>query len=125
MSGCGQDSPAAGWVLTTMPASTESEATLRTCPGVRPALRSACSASLSCWPDTSGTLIIRGPADGMRVMSAPLRTRPPAAGVVRATVPALALLSVTAVPIRTVKPSARSAVTAAPSVMPATAGTVV
>ena len=122
---CGWDSPAAGLVLITIPSSTEDDGTLRTRPGVRPTLRSACSASLSCWPDTSGTLIIRGPADGMRVMADPLRIRPPAAGTVRATVPALALLSGTAVPIRTVKPSARSVLTAAPSVMPATAGTVV
>ena len=37
----GEDSPAAGWVLTTIPASTEPDATLRTCPGVSPVLRSA------------------------------------------------------------------------------------
>ena len=122
---CGWDSPTAGLVLITIPSSTEDDGSLCTPPGVRPTLRSACSAPLSCWPATLGTLIIRGPADGIRVMAAPLLIRPPAAGTVRATVPALALLSGTAVPIRTVKPSARSVLTAALSIMPATAGTLV
>src|ERR1700760_523181 len=123
--GCGHDSPAAGVVLSTMPASTEDEATLWPWPTVIPALRRACSASDSCWPLMSGTLIVFGPADGTSVTIACLCTFEPIAGSVRMTDPALTALLLTALASRTVNPSARSSLTAALSVRPATDGTLV
>src|ERR1700744_6275143 len=121
--GCGHDSPAAGGGAATVPASADDEATLRTEPTVSPALRSACSASASCWPLMSGTLIVFGPADGTSGTVEFFRTFGPIAGSGRRMDPALTVLLLTAVVPRTVNPSARSSWTAALSVRPATDGT--
>src|SRR5260370_865732 len=123
--GCGQEVPAAGFVLITTPAGIVAEVSLLTVPGTSPACLSAVCAAASVPPVTCGTEIMCGPLDTMSATVAPVVTRDPIAGTVPTTSPLGTPLSRTAVPALTWKPSLRNSVLAVAATSPPSSGALV
>src|SRR5260370_33385618 len=73
--GCGQEVPATGFVLITMPGGMVDDPAVVTAPGVRPAFLSAASAAGSGWPVACGTPIMTGPEDAEMGTNAPREAR--------------------------------------------------
>ena len=121
---CGQEVPATGVVLTTMPAPMVADAVSVTAPGVRPAFLSAASAAAWLRPVTCGTLIMTGPVDTMMVTTAPRLALEPMAGSVAMTSPFAMTLSCLAGPSFTAKPRFCSSVRAVLAAIARTWGTV-
>ena len=122
---CGQDTPAAGEVLMTIPLWMVVDVWLTTLPGIRPACRSEASAVARVFPVTWGTGIMCGPAETMSSTVPPLLTRDPMAGLVPMTLPLATRALNWALPIFTVRPSLRISSRAVLAVRPPTCGTVV
>src|SRR5512135_30848 len=121
----GQDAPAAGLVLITIPAWMVVDAWLTTLPGTSPAWRSALCASCSEFPVTCGTVASCAPFETIRVTTAPLLTRDPMAGEVLMMLPLATESLNCGVPIVVLNPALCRACWAVAAVSRATRGTVV